>query len=130
MIKRKYKQKSIQLLEKALTYNVQRIENESNSMNWRYIIITDAGRIAPMRKIARAIRVYNPIQSQYSNACQNIPIKGLIEDILEKDSKESYFIQTCDFISYFVHLYYKCIIKGEAPPTKHSLVQWFSSILI
>ena len=116
--KTKIQTEKYSILKKALTYNVQRIENESNSMNWRYIIITDAGRIAPMRKIARAIRVYNPIQSQYFNACQNIPIKGLIEDILEKDSKESYFIQTCDFISYFVHLYYKCIIKGEALPKR------------
>ena len=27
------------------------------------MIITDRGRIAPMRKTARAIRAYNPIQS-------------------------------------------------------------------
>ena len=30
---------------------------------------------------------------------------------MEKDSKESYFIQVCYFISYFVHLYYKCCVK-------------------
>ena len=52
------------ILEKVLTYHIQRIENDSDG-NWRYLIITDAGRIAPMRKSARAIRVFNPIHSQF-----------------------------------------------------------------
>ena len=37
---------------------------------------------------------------------------------MEKDSKESYFIQICDFISYFVHLYYKCCLKRNPLPTR------------
>lgn len=37
---------------------------------------------------------------------------------MEKDSKESYFIQICDFISYFVHLYYKCCIKKNELPNR------------
>ena len=71
-----------------------------------------------MRKTARAIRAYNPIQSKYSSTFKNQPISGLIEDILEKDSEESYFIQICDFISYFVHLYYKCCIKKNDLPNR------------
>ncbi len=104
------------ILEKALTYNIQRVENDSNG-NWNYLIITDKGRIAPMRKTARAIRAYNPIQSQFGGFI-NKPIRYLIEDILEKDSKESYFIQICDFVSYFVHLYYKTRYKKEALPNR------------
>ena len=80
------------ILEKALTYNIQRIKNASNE-EWNYIIITDKGRLAPMRKTARAIRAYNPIQSHFSRESMNQPITGLIENILEKDSAESYFIQ-------------------------------------
>ncbi len=76
------------ILEKALTYNIQRIENDSDG-NWRYLIITDAGRIAPMRKSARAIRVFNPIHSQFGGFI-NKPIQYLVEDVLEKDSKESF----------------------------------------
>ncbi len=104
------------VLENALTYNIQRIENDSNG-NWNFIIITDEGRIAPMRKTARAIRAYNPIQSQFGGYI-NKPIKNLIEDVLEKDSKESHFIQICDFISYFVHLYYKIHYEQRELPNR------------
>ncbi len=111
------KQQDYNVLEKALTYNIQRIDNDSNG-KWKYLIITDKGRIAPMRKTARAIRAYNPIQSKYSLDYKNQPIKNLIEDILEKDSRESYFIQICDFVSYFVHLYYKTVYLKEALPNR------------
>ena len=109
------------VLEKALTYSIQRIENDSAG-NWNYIIISDKGRISPMRKTARAIRAYNPIQSQFGGVI-NKPIKYLLEDVLEKDSKESYFIQICDFVSYFVHLYYtvKCL-KKEMPKRVSRLI--------
>lgn len=93
------------VLEKALKYNIQRIENTSNG-EWNYLIITDPGRTAPMRKTARAIRAFNPIPS-YSGGYRDLPVKYLFEDILEKDSRDSYFIQVCDFISYFVNMFYK-----------------------
>lgn len=105
------------VLEKALTYNIQRIENDS-SEEWNYLIITDKGRLPPMRKTARAIRAYNPIQSQFDFSSVNHPIKGLIEDILEKDSSESYFIQICDFVSYFAHLYFKCVMNNHPLPAR------------
>lgn len=103
------------VLENALKYNIQRIENDSNG-NWNFLIITDSGRIAPMRRTARAIRAFNPIQSKFDYGYTNAPITGLIEDILEKDSEESYFIQLCDYISYFVHLYYKTQYLKEPLP--------------
>lgn len=105
------------ILENALKYNIQRIDNDSNG-EWNYIIISDKGRLAPMRKTARAIRAFNPIHSKFSNGYINQPVKNLIEDILEKDSKESYFIQLCDFISYFTHLYYKIEYKGGKIPNR------------
>lgn len=115
--KTKIKTTQYRVLENALKYNIQRIDNDSKG-NWNYIIITDRGRIAPMRKTARAIRAYNPIQSKYSLEFSNKPIKGLIEDILEKDSRQSYFIQLADFISYFVNLYYKTNIKQDNLPNR------------
>lgn len=104
------------VLEKALTYNVQRIENTSHG-EWNYLIITDEGRLPPMRKTARAIRAYNPVQSHFGGI-QNIPIKGLIEDVLAKESDESYFIQLCDFVSFFADMYFRCEDKGEALPKR------------
>lgn len=106
------------VLGNALTYNIQRIENDSSG-KWNYIIITDKGRLAPMRSTARRIRKYNPIPSKFfSGEVTNAPIHNLIEDILEKDSKESYFIQVCDFISYIVNLYYKGNYMHESLPNR------------
>lgn len=108
-----------EVLRNALTYNIQRIENDSKSGgDWNFLIITDPGRLAPMRKTAREIRAFNLIPSQYSTEARNTPVRNLIEDILEKDSKESYFIQACDFISYFVHLYYKGIYLHASLPNR------------
>ena len=104
------------VLKNALTYNIQRIENDSDN-KWHYLVITDKGRLAPMRKTAREIRAYNPISSHFGGYT-NSPIKCLVEDIMEKDSSESYFIQMCDFISFFANLYYKTIDKGEILPKR------------
>ena len=110
--KRKIKRSDYKVLENALTYNIQRIENDSAG-KLNYIIITDKGRISPMRKNARSIRAYNPIHSKFSLQIKNQPIHSLIEDILEKDSNESHFIQVCDFVSYFTHLYQKCYVEKK-----------------
>ena len=115
--KTRFRDQNYHVLENALKYNIQRIENDSHG-EWNYLIITDQGRIAPMRNTARAIRAFNPIQSKYSYEYTNQPINSLIEDILEKDSKESYFIQACDLISYIVHLYYKINYKKQALPNR------------
>ena len=108
---------SYDVLKNALTYNIQRIENDSHQ-KWNYLIITDPGRLAPMRKTAREIRAYNPIPSQYGSGFHNQPVKSLIEDILEKDSQESYFIQACDFISCFVDLFYKAAFLQKPLPNR------------
>lgn len=111
------KSDNYQVLENALKYNIQRIENDSAG-EWNYLIITDEGRIAPMRKTARAIRAFNPIQSKYSYGFVNQPITNMIEDIMEKNSAESYFIQICDFVSFFIHLYFKNEFRQEALPKR------------
>lgn len=115
--KMKFKDGNYRILENALKYNIQRIENDSSG-EWNYLIITDEGRIAPMRKTARAIRSYNPIQSKYSYGFMNQPITNMIEDILEKNSSESYFIQVCDFVSFFVHLYFLIEIRNMPLPNR------------
>ena len=116
-LKKKFKDNNYHVLENALKYNIQRIENDSDGQ-WNYLVITDEGRIAPMRKTARAIRAFNPIQSKYLPGFVNHPISNMIEDIMEKNSSESYFIQICDFVSFFVHLYFKIEIRKEELPKR------------
>lgn len=115
--KTRFRDQNYHVLENALKYNIQRIENDCSG-NWNYLIITDQGRLPPMRKTARAIRAFNPIHSKYSLGYINHPVSSLIEDILEKNSEESYFIQICDFVSYFVHLYYKTHIMNKTLPNR------------
>lgn len=103
--KTKVKRATYPVLENALIYSVQRIENDSGG-KWKYVIISDKGRVGIMNYAARKIRAFNPIPSMFGDDYRNQPIKNMVEDILEKDSKESYFIQSCDFISYFAHLYF------------------------
>lgn len=116
--KTKFKNDEYPVLERALTYNIQRIENDSKANEWNYLIITDEGRLAPMRKTARQIRAFNPVQSKYTYDYTNMPIMNMIEDIMEKKSSESYFIQIADFVSYFVHLYFETRVRGKQLPTR------------
>lgn len=104
------------ILERALTYNIQRIEEDSNG-NWKYLVISDNGKILPMQIIARKIRSKKLIQSNLDYSLDK-PIQNLIEDILEKDSRESYFIQISDFISCFVYLFYRHVLKKESLPKR------------
>lgn len=109
------------ILENALTYSVQRIENDSAG-KWKYVILSDKGRVGIMSHTARKIRAFNPIPSMFGADYRNQPIKNLVEDILEKDSRESYFIQASDFISYFAHLYFITHDKKLPLPNRVSTV--------
>ena len=105
------------ILQNALTYSLQRIENDTSNM-WNYIAIADKGRVEVMRRISRLIRVYNPIPSLFNYSSYNSPIKNMIEDIFEKESKDSYFIQIADTISYIIHLYYITSIYNQDLPNR------------
>lgn len=117
--KTKLIKKDYNVLENALTFSIQRIENASNG-DWNYIIFADEGRIKHMITTARAIRKHNTIQSHFSNNYYNAPIANMIEDILEKESSTSYFIQVSDFLSYFVHLYYEYALPNKDLPKRIS----------
>lgn len=115
--KENIKNKDYDVLEKALTYNIQRIENTSKG-SFKYLIITDQGRTSAMRKTARKIRVINPVQSMFDYSSHNMPIENLIEDILEKNSKDSYFIQISDLISTIINMYYNYYINDNPLPKR------------
>ena len=77
-----------------------------------------------MKKTARSIRNFNPITSNFDISYYNSPINNMIEDILEKDSTESYFIQISDFVSYIVNLYYKYCVKNYNLPKR--IANWLT----
>ncbi|MBN1293685.1 MAG: DUF3800 domain-containing protein [Candidatus Latescibacteria bacterium] len=95
------------VLDRALTYSIQRIENDLKKINpaSKFMIITDEGRLGKMRNTARKIQKFNLIPSKYGHTPIRQEIKSLIEDPLPKSSKESYFIQLADVIAYIVYLY-------------------------
>ncbi len=98
---------SYPVLDRALTYSVQRIENDLKKVvpAKRFMIITDPGREGKMRKTTRKIQKINFIPSKFNPESYRQEIKSLIEDPLPKESKESYFIQLSDLVSYLVYLY-------------------------
>lgn len=95
------------VLNSALTYSIQRIENDLTKLDpaKKFIIITDEGRIGKMRKTSRKIQRINFIPSRFGPYLYRQEIKSLIEDPLPKDSKESYFIQIADLIAYVAYMY-------------------------
>ena len=104
------------VLKNALTYNVQRIENDLNYMNKaddKFIIITDEGRVGKMRYITREIQKINYIPSMYNHENYRKEIQNLIEDPLPKNSSESYFIQLADMLCFVISLYAKQNLCNE-----------------
>ena len=95
------------VLDRALTYSIQRIENDLNKWDpaSRFMIITDPGRLGKMRHIARKIQKVNYIPSKFGPSSYRKEISRLIEDPLPKESDQSYFIQIADLVSYIVNLY-------------------------
>lgn len=93
------------VLENAVKFNIQRIENDltTDPLN-KFLIITDEGRVGKMRHTTRKIQRINIIPSKYTGRYRR-EIKLIIEDPLPKKSQESYFIQMCDFVAFLIYLY-------------------------
>ena len=108
IVKPRIKNPHYDVLDTALTYSIQRIENDLNpSVNPddKFMIITDSGRVGKMRSTSRRIQRINFIPSRFSPQAYRREITSLIEDPLPKDSHESYFIQLADLVSFVVYLH-------------------------
>jgi Protein of unknown function (DUF3800) len=71
--------------------------------NKKGIMISDDTNEPLVRSLLRKMRIYNPVPSRYSEP-RNIPTNNIIEDVILRDSGNSYFIQSIDTI---VHLLYR-----------------------
>lgn len=95
------------VLDKALSYSIQRIENDLERIDpsERFMIIADQGREGKMRKTTRRIQRFNFIPSKFSPQPYRKEIKLLIEDPFYRRSSESYLIQMSDLVAYIVSLH-------------------------
>lgn len=99
---------NLSVLDTALKFSVQRIENDlapARNPESRFMIITDPGRVGAMRSTTRRVQRINYIPSRFSPTPYRREITALIEDPMQKDSRESYFIQLADYVSFVVYLY-------------------------
>lgn len=82
---------------------MQRIENNANRSRCNAIVISDEGK--NYDHLLRKMRRFNFIPSAQGmwaggQTSKNMPAEHLIEDIVYRDSKRSYFIQAADFCAY------------------------------
>ncbi|MCL5047182.1 MAG: DUF3800 domain-containing protein [Firmicutes bacterium] len=112
------------ILDNAFKYNVQRVyttlcKTEDNN----FIIISDVGRIGAMCNTTRRMKKENIVPSKYSLGSYQRNLDSLIEGPLQKDSKESHFIQLCDFVSYFTDLK---LVKQLTEGNWHARLNWLT----
>lgn len=108
IVKPKILKKDYEVLDTALSYSVQRIENDLkpavNAQN-KFLVITDEGRVGKMRKTTRRMQRINYIPSKFGPSPYRNEIRSLIEDPLPKNSAESYFIQLADVVAQVVYMH-------------------------
>lgn len=138
IVKPRIRNSGYEVLDTALRYSIQRIENDLNpsrNPDQKFMIITDAGRVGKMRHTARKIQRINFIPSKFKPTSYRKEISSLIEDPLPKDSKESYFIQLADLISFVIYLHsidackighYPARLPASISPAK--VVEWLERL--
>jgi len=106
IVKPRFYKPDINILDTAVTFSVQRIENDLAMVPAnRFMIITDWGRVGKMRKTTRRVQRINFIPSKFGPTPRRQEIQKLIEDPLPKDSSQSYFIQLADLSACVVSFY-------------------------
>lgn len=72
------------------------------------VVITDATAGTKLQRMVRRMAIFNyvPHDPRYGPGSRNIPIKRVIEDPYGKDSRQTYPIQVCDVIAYFLYQRY------------------------
>ena len=93
------------VLDTALTYSVQRIENSIRCEgNERFLIITDEGRVGKMKNTTRRIQKFNYIPSKYNFNSEDALNSSDLSLIFFKNFKEKFIIRInviCVFFYYF-----------------------------
>ena len=89
-------------ISRAIERLLNRINTCAGGQHRNFLLVCDQGKEATYTRLARRMRVYNPIPSQYGSwrdsgmPRKNIPLRWMVEDPFFKDSAQSYFIQLVD----------------------------------
>jgi hypothetical protein len=89
-------------LERAMERLLNRINTCVGGQGSHFLLVCDQGKEETYTRLARRLRVYNPIPSRFGSwddsgeQTKNIPLRCMIEDPFFKDSRQSYFIQLVD----------------------------------
>lgn len=67
------------------------------------IIISDDTDGIKIMRLLRKMRVYNPVPSLYEDGHRNIPTDSILEDLFQRSSHHSYFIQTVDVAAHLLY---------------------------
>ena len=116
--KTKINRPNYKILKNALTYNIQRIENDLALMGEaaKFLVITDEGRVGAMRNVTRKIQRINYIPSKFGPNSYRKDIRLMLEDPLPKSSDQSHFIQIADIISFVASLYVRNNLRAVPSP--------------
>lgn len=68
----------------------------------RGIIISDDTDGARVTRLLRKMRVYNPVPSKFEGA-YNAPTDNILEDLFQRGSHHSYFIQSADVVAHLLY---------------------------
>lgn len=89
-------------LERAMERLLNRINRCVTAQDGHFLIVCDEGKEQMYTRLARRMRVYNPIPSRFGawdergTTAKSIPLDRMIEDPFFKESSQSYFIQLVD----------------------------------
>lgn len=89
-------------LERAMERLLNRINTCAAAQDSHFLLVCDQGKEETYTRLARRMRVYNPIPSRFGawdvsgTSTKSIPLHRMVEDPFFKDSRQSYFIQLVD----------------------------------
>jgi hypothetical protein len=104
--------------ETAWRYTLQRIETFARHNNETMLLVPDSGQYFWFRGLARQMRRFSFVGSLYgAGPLRRDLLRILIDDPVERDSDQSYFIQLADLNAYAAY-------RGRRPDPDFPAVMW------
>lgn len=67
------------------------------------LLIADGVEDVEVRGLLRKMRVFNMVPSRYGGKSRNLPTTRIIEDVVPRDSRHSYFVQAADAVAHVLY---------------------------